>query len=310
MNKLFKTAFTLIELLVVIAIIGILSGLIVVSMSGVTQKANIAKAQVFSNSLRNSLMANIVGEWKFDGNGLNDGDNATTLYTQDSWGGTSNCTISGTPKVKKDSNCVSGSCLQFNSTTSDYLNCGTSSILDFGTGNFTISLWIKFPISGSGAWAGILTKGMTTSAPAHSWGIARYTTYINRICYLQSTNAGGDFGANIESGSLIDGWHLITVKRDSQTVQMYVNGQYKSEDLSAGDDLATSGKILFIGKDYGPVYFNGSLDDIRIYNAAMSISQIKEQYFTGLNKLLVNRGINQEEYQQRVSELRSNLAQE
>jgi prepilin-type N-terminal cleavage/methylation domain-containing protein len=63
MNKLLRQAFTLIELLVVIAIIGILSGLIVVSMSGVTQKANIAKAQVFSNSLRNSLMLIIVGEW-------------------------------------------------------------------------------------------------------------------------------------------------------------------------------------------------------------------------------------------------------
>jgi prepilin-type N-terminal cleavage/methylation domain-containing protein len=55
MNELIKKAFTLIELLVVIAIIGILSGLIVVSMGGVTQKANIAKAQVFSNSLKNAF---------------------------------------------------------------------------------------------------------------------------------------------------------------------------------------------------------------------------------------------------------------
>ena len=55
MNRFIKKAFTLIELLVVIAIIGILSGLIVVTMSGVTQKARIAKAQAFSNSLRNAL---------------------------------------------------------------------------------------------------------------------------------------------------------------------------------------------------------------------------------------------------------------
>jgi prepilin-type N-terminal cleavage/methylation domain-containing protein len=58
MKKTVSIAFTLIELLVVIAIIGILSGLIVVTMNGVTQKANIAKAQVFSNSLRNALMLN------------------------------------------------------------------------------------------------------------------------------------------------------------------------------------------------------------------------------------------------------------
>ncbi|MDD5569203.1 MAG: prepilin-type N-terminal cleavage/methylation domain-containing protein [Candidatus Pacebacteria bacterium] len=40
-------AFTLIELLVVIAIIGILSGLIIVGMSGATQKATIAKRRLF-----------------------------------------------------------------------------------------------------------------------------------------------------------------------------------------------------------------------------------------------------------------------
>ena len=74
MNKLLKTAFTLIELLVVIAIIGILSGLIVVSMSGVTEKANIAKSQVFSNSLRNSLMINTVSQYNFNDSNLQEAD--------------------------------------------------------------------------------------------------------------------------------------------------------------------------------------------------------------------------------------------
>jgi len=85
MNKLLKQAFTLIELLVVIAIIGILSGLIVVSMGNMNQKATIAKAQVFSNSLRNSLMANIVSEWKMD-----EGSGATV---NDTWGGLNNSTL-------------------------------------------------------------------------------------------------------------------------------------------------------------------------------------------------------------------------
>jgi len=66
MHKIFRQAFTLIELLVVIAIIGILSGLIIVSMNGITNSATVAKAQVFSNSLRNALMMNLVSEWKFD----------------------------------------------------------------------------------------------------------------------------------------------------------------------------------------------------------------------------------------------------
>ena len=61
-----KYAFTLIELLVVIAIIGILSGLIITTMSGATESARIAKLKVYSNSVRDTLGANLVSEWKLD----------------------------------------------------------------------------------------------------------------------------------------------------------------------------------------------------------------------------------------------------
>ena len=68
----FEYAFTLIELLVVIAIIGILSGLIITTMSGATESARIAKLKVYSNSVRNTLGANLVSEWKFDNSNAND----------------------------------------------------------------------------------------------------------------------------------------------------------------------------------------------------------------------------------------------
>ncbi|MFA5431694.1 MAG: LamG-like jellyroll fold domain-containing protein [Candidatus Paceibacterota bacterium] len=55
MNKLFKTAFTLIELLVVIAIIGILSGLIVVSMNGSINSANDTKRKAGIDTIRKAL---------------------------------------------------------------------------------------------------------------------------------------------------------------------------------------------------------------------------------------------------------------
>ena len=42
----------------------------------------------------------------------------------------------------------------------------------------------------------------------------------------------------------------------------------------------------------------------------MPTSQIRKNYLAGLNKLLASSGITQEEYQQKIAELRSNLAQE
>jgi len=114
MPSLIKKAFTLIELLVVIAIIGIFSGLIVVTMSGVTQKATIAKSQIFSNSLRNALMANLVSEWKFDE--LTTAVQGSTAL--DSWSGGNNLTVytNSDGLDKLSTNCVSGKCLSFDGT--------------------------------------------------------------------------------------------------------------------------------------------------------------------------------------------------
>ena len=139
-----QIGFTLIELLVVIAIIGILSGLIITTMSGATESARIAKLKVYSNSVRDTLGANLVSEWKFDGSGKLDGETASAVYVKDTWGNNTG-TISGTPKVYSGSSCVSGSCLNFNGST-DFIDYGdpTDNSLDFGVGvSFTISAWMK-----------------------------------------------------------------------------------------------------------------------------------------------------------------------
>jgi len=52
-----KKAFTLIELLIVITIIGILSGLIVLSLNGATASANDAKAKAGVDSMRKTILA-------------------------------------------------------------------------------------------------------------------------------------------------------------------------------------------------------------------------------------------------------------
>ncbi len=309
MNKLLKRAFTLIELLVVIAIIGILSGLIIVSMSGVTQKANIAKAQVFSNSLRNSLMLNLVSEWKLDEiigtaapYAISDswsGGNTGTLYD----GASTACSFSGTLACpqKVTSGCVSGNCIYFDGVNDNIIIPNNSNMV-FGTGDFTIGLWIKTPIVGSGNWAGILMKGMTTSAPANTWGISECAGYSKRLSYQQSTDAGGAFGAQITTGNLSDGWHYFVVTRTGTTVKVYVDGSYVNQDTTAGDNLSSTA-VLRVGMDLTLLYAQTTLDEIRIYDATMPASQIKEQYFAGINSLLASNSITFEEYMGRIDSL-------
>jgi prepilin-type N-terminal cleavage/methylation domain-containing protein len=281
MNKLIKKAFTLIELLVVIAIIGILSGLIVVSMSGVTQKANIAKSQIFSNSLRNALMLNIVGEWKFEGD------------TNDTWSG-NNGTWSGPTAPNTVANyrpkeeCVSGQCLNFDGVD-DVVN--TTYAGNFGTGEFTISFWVKLNTL-TPAHQNII--GNRLPQGANTWWAGIFSD--GRINFDSSGNSIISNTGEIVTNT----WYYIIFTRTGTTFTTYKNGV--SVKTGSQPNNLTAGTNMAIGAIYGASErVNGLIDDVRIYNATIPTSQIKEQYFTGLKNLLTSGQINGREYSERIN---------
>jgi hypothetical protein len=100
----------------------------------------------------------------------------------------------------------------------DFINCGNSPILVFGTLDFTVSIWIKTPIASTGEgspsqWGPIVSKGCTTSAPAGTWWFAQNSTNNNRITFNISSTAGGTFVTATTTSVLTDGWHNILFTR-------------------------------------------------------------------------------------------------
>jgi len=313
MNKLIKQAFTLIELLVVIAIIGILSGLIIVSMSGVTQKATIAKAQVFNNSLRNALMLNLVSEWKFDE--LITATEGTSI--QDSWGGINNGILDTyistvdpvTNKISTD--CISGKCLSFDGVD-DYVYISGSDSISSNlaiTGAITLSVWTKFNDIGTNR--AIMGRGRYRSSNGdYGYGISRRndTNAIKFDTYSTTTRDTLDSLFIFNDSS----WHLITATWDGTTntngKKIYIDGILDAQSTSLISTMGQPSYQFMIGVTAANTYFfNGLIDDVRIYNMAISISQIKEQYYAGLNSLLTKSSITKEEYNKKLNELAINL---
>jgi hypothetical protein len=93
-------------------------------------------------------------------------------------------------------------------------------------------------------------------------------------------------GSFIHSGELAI--YLDGVKKNKKTTTIAAIGPVKSTNC-------------LIGR-YNSYYLNGYLDDIRFYRKSIPLSQIKEQYYAGLNKLLANGGITRDEYAERIIE--------
>ncbi len=87
--------------------------------------------------------------------------------------------------------------------------------------------------------------------------------------------------SNNSSVSVINKWQYITIMSDGQgTLSLYKDGVY-SEQITS---LSTTAIIFrYIGIGYGPTsgLFGGSLDDVRIYNRALSASEVQQLYNMG-----------------------------
>lgn len=285
MHKLLKQAFTLIELLVVIAIIGILSGLVIVGINGMVQKATIAKNQMFSNSLRNALLRNIISEWKFDGATIN-GNPASTNDVLDTWSGMNNGSVSYPPTVKTGSDCVSGSCLFFDGDN-DFVDFGSDPSLSMRTGDQTLSFWVNFDNAIAPQHETLFICGADATGRAGYW-IRRSNQTRLQFDFSDGTSSPITGFLSAEDFLMNNIWYYMVVVFDRDSVaQVYINGvpQAESVNISSQQGDVQNYSSLKIGAFSSSMHrFEGRIDEVRIYNTILPVSKILEQYYAGLKR--------------------------
>ena len=287
-NRNKQKPFTLIELLVVIVIIGILAGVIMISTSSSIDKANFAKAQAFSSTVQNELLSNLVSEWTFDeGDGII-GEIPISSDLLDRWGNWAG-NISGNV-ILKNKECLAGKCLQFNGGA-EYVVYQTNQSPKHPKNSITISAWIK-----------------SNNISSEQTIISRNGPYIIRINgskmrFCLFTTDGWIFkqGQNLLKNNT---WYHIVLTYDNFLLKGYINGildinSPKSGNFGSYNNLYF-GKPVPIGEDFP---FNGLLDEVRIYDMALSSSQIKQNYIAGLDYLLSGGNISKSDYNERINML-------
>lgn len=148
--------------------------------------------------------------------------------------------------------------------------------LDRGAGDFSIEVWIKGD-PGTGAWGRILDKGFSSGFALGRLATSRKVGFE----FLASGSQGNSFGT---TSDVIDNtWHHVAVVKSGTTVRIYADGvEENSETVSAASQQ--NSRPLLIGFNPGEGiqgYWKGSIDELAIYNRALSAQEIQAIFDAG-----------------------------
>ena len=224
-----------------------------------------------------------IGHWKFDecqGNIAYDasGVGNTGTIIINSGGGQS---LIGTCSVGESSAWSVGSTGQINSSlnfdgTNDYVSVtdtGTSTALDIKK-EMTVSAWVKPNFTSE--HRRIVTKAVGTAA-RYSYSITarvggKFMTWIGTDTNYYGVSGNTTYETNK--------WYLVTMTYDGSNVRLYVNGKIDASPTACTENLIQTDGNLVIGENGGE-YWKGLIDDVRIYNYALTSDQVKSVYSNG-----------------------------
>lgn len=250
------SGFTIIEILVVVSIIGLVTTAAIYYVNNSREKARMAGALHFSGSLKTSMAINLVSYWPLDAVNSN--------ITPDIWN-KNNGTLVNAPVLADG---VFNKALQFNG--SNRIDVPSMDLVDFGN-KITIEAWINY--SGGSRYKNIINRGGTDFGlaldPNNKVHFETYTGVVN--CCWRS------YGKSLK----INKWYHIVGVYDGSKMRAYVDGILQPESLNQSGDINNSpGEIMTIGDGtmgWGD-NFVGIIDEVKIYNEALTAQEIQEHY--------------------------------
>jgi hypothetical protein len=158
-----------------------------------------------------------------------------------------------------------GNALSFNGTNS-MVSIADANDLDLGT-TMTLSAWVNPAVLSD--WRTVILKerpnGLSYALYAHNG--ARPAAYIN--------TGGADISADGSQSLPVNTWSHIAATYDGAMLRLYVNGSQVGSQAVTGNMVASASSLRIGGNTVWNEFFSGLIDEVRIYNRALSAAEIQ-----------------------------------
>ena len=162
----------------------------------------------------------------------------------------------------------------------DHVIVSDASALDFGSGDFSVSVWIKKRATNQGTWDNV-------------WGVNKWNTGASAGTNEWTLGLGNDKdgdvpGFGIQSGTTsytatspeqisLNAWHHLVGVRSGGTLKFYVDGDQKATASVGTAAVNNVGRDLYIGAAAsGTTYCTDMVvDELQIYDQALSTAQVQ-----------------------------------
>jgi Concanavalin A-like lectin/glucanases superfamily len=166
--------------------------------------------------------------------------------------------------------CKYGNCLTFDGSGSAIVPASASLALS----RFTLSAWVKPTVTPPTVFATAVSHG----PPGYYYLYTASESYLcgNIVDFAPGGGYGvGDLHACDNATLTQNTWYYLTVTYDGATIKFYRDGVLQNTSTPSSSLTADQG-LFYIGATAFGEYFTGLIDDIRIYDGALTQTQIQD----------------------------------
>jgi hypothetical protein len=165
---------------------------------------------------------------------------------------------------------------------SGFIDITNNSSMDFGAGDFTIVAWLRF--NSLGADQEIIHKVVGSAPDDQAYYLEFNPPDLIRFAVRDTATNKNDLFAT--APLVADNWYLVAAVRNGNTNAIYLNGNLIGSQASGVNVNSGLGGTARIGRLAAngvseTRYFSGDIDELSLYNRALSVFEIQGLFNAG-----------------------------